>query len=166
MTGINLQVLPVEAIQKDVEHLFQAKVTYIIVGHTHGLVSILLWDCQLQFILILSSLINMPIQNPFSQTQLLPLPQILLQLIRHLFTHFHCFHFLFSIQVTTRLMVGSAFWALTQSATVIHTGRDSKIRELMAFSWLKFPLEHQGLPQQPWRLPQSLLPWYSHPMGF
>ena len=44
-------------------------------------------------------------------------------------------NFLFFIQVTTWLMVRSALSAWTQSATVIHIGGDSKIRELIAFSW-------------------------------
>ena len=75
-------------------------------------------------------------------------------------------NFLFSIQVTTWFMVGSTFWALTQSATVIHAGEDCKIRELMAFhDRHKFPLGHQSLPPWPWRWPQPLLPRYSDPMG-
>ena len=91
-------------------------------GPPHCLKSIFLWDYQLQFIVIPSSLINMPTQNPFSQAEHPPLPQILLQLMIHLLTPLIVSNFLFSIQVTTWLMVGSVFPALTQSATVIHTG--------------------------------------------
>ena len=69
-SGIILQVWPIESIPKDVKHQFKTRVTYIIVGSTHSLQSILLWDYQLQFIAILSSLITMPMQNSFSQAQL------------------------------------------------------------------------------------------------
>ena len=78
MSGICLQVWPLESIPKNVKQPFETEVTYIIVGPTHGLKSILMWDYQLQVIVIPYSLINTLLQKPFSQTQLPPLPQILL----------------------------------------------------------------------------------------
>ena len=41
-SDISLQVWPIELILKDVKHLFETKVTYIIVGPTHDLKPILL----------------------------------------------------------------------------------------------------------------------------
>ena len=94
MSGINLFVVPVELILKDVKHLFKTEVTYIIVGPTHRLKSILLWDYQLQFVVIPSNLINMLIQNPFSQTKTSPVASDIALAHMTSLHHFHCFQLL------------------------------------------------------------------------
>ena len=149
------------------QHSLKTEVTYIIVGSMHNFQSILLWDYQLQFVSVLSSSITLPIQNPFLQTQLSPLPQILFQILRHLITHFHCIKHLafhpgnYLINSGIHLLglnpVGSSHLG---GGILQNLGSDG-----LLMASIDFPLEHQGLLKWPWRWPQQLLPWYSDPIG-
>ena len=135
VNGIILQVWPIESIPKDVKHPFETKVTHIVVGPIQSLQSIVLWDYQLQFISVLSSSITMPIQNPFSQTQLPPLSQILFWHLEHLITYVYCIQL--PVLYPGNHLVDS--WihllGLYPVGNSLCAGGDSKIRELMAFSW-------------------------------